>query len=504
MFKYLFYEDMDEVSELRRTYIEELNRSIEVARTTENNDDQIDNSFITSSRIEDQAHKSLSEATELQTRGTETDEGISVRSNHSTTEESFSKSSVGQKAPGTKRKHLSDTICRIGSDSSSESTWSEPNIMADILKAGKNTIGNSDSMSSSDIEQEPHPASSVSSRRSSSSIDTPKEMRSLEECIRVMNVGEVKNLTDDEILQMIDTKNIRAFELEKVLEDHLRGVEVRRRLVLKQAELANTAIKAIPYRNYNYDKVLGQCAENVIGYMTLPLGVAGPLKINNKFYTIPMATTEGCLIASTNRGCSALRSCGVKTVVTEDKMTRAPAVRFESVMRAAEVKRWIEDLNNESVLKVIKFFIPKQSLTHFILLNTNNISINQFLLLFQKQFDSTSRFARLKNIFVRINSNILYIRFEAFTGDAMGMNMVSKATEFTLKYLKDEFPDMQILTLSSNMCTDKKPSALNWIKGRGKSVVAEAIIPRDIVERTLKTTAEALVDINIVKNKTGT
>merc|ERR1719225_1229224 len=81
--------------------------------------------------------------------------------------------------------------------------------------------------------------------------------------------------------------------------------------------------------------------------------------------------------------------------------------------------------------------------------------------------------------------------------------MVSKATEFTLKYLKDEFPDMQILTLSSNMCTDKKPSVLNWIKGRGKSVVAEAIIPRDIVERTLKTTAEALVDINIVKNKTG-
>ena len=72
-----------------------------------------------------------------------------------------------------------------------------------------------------------------------------------------------------------------------------------------------------------------------------------------------MATTEGCLIASTNRGCSALRACGVKTVVTEDKMTRAPAVRFESVMRAAEVKRWIEDLNNESVLKVIKIFHPK-------------------------------------------------------------------------------------------------------------------------------------------------
>ena len=85
----------------------------------------------------------------------------------------------------------------------------------------------------------------------------------------------------------------------------------------------------------------------------------------------------------------------------------------------------------------------------------------------------------------------------------MGMNMVSKATEFTLRHLKDEFPDMEILTVSSNMCTDKKPSAINWIKGRGKSVVAEALIPKDIVEKTLKTTAANLVDLNNCKNKTG-
>jgi hypothetical protein len=85
----------------------------------------------------------------------------------------------------------------------------------------------------------------------------------------------------------------------------------------------------------------------------------------------------------------------------------------------------------------------------------------------------------------------------------MGMNMVSKATEFTLKHLKDEFPDMEIITISSNMCTDKKPSAINWIMGRGKSVVAEALIPKDIVEKTLKTTASHLVDLNDCKNKTG-
>jgi hydroxymethylglutaryl-CoA reductase (NADPH) len=207
-------------------------------------------------------------------------------------------------------------------------------------------------MSSSDVEQEPHPASSISSRRSSASIGTPKEVRTVEECIEILNTQEVKNLTDDEILQLIDTKNIRAFELEKILRDHLRGVEIRRKMVMRQTNTSTATMKEIPYRNYDYERVLGACAENVIGYMTLPLGVVGPLKINNKVYTVPMATTEGCLLASTNRGCSALRSCGVKTVVTDDKMTRAPAVRFESIHRAAEVKRWIEDKNNMDILKV--------------------------------------------------------------------------------------------------------------------------------------------------------
>ena len=122
---------------------------------------------------------------------------------------------------------------------------------------------------------------------------------------------------------------------------------------------------------------------------------------------------------------------------------------------------------------------------------------------FQEKWDSTSRFCRLKKIFVRLESRKLYLRFEAATGDAMGMNMVSKATEFTLNHLRDEFPDMEVMALSSNMCTDKKPAAINWIKGRGKSVVAEAVVPRDIVERTLKTTAADLVDINNNKNKTG-
>ena len=130
--------------------------------------------------------------------------------------------------------------------------------------------------------------------------------------------------------------------------------------------------------------------------------------------------------------------------------------------------------------------------------------IKIFVFPFQRHFDSTSRYARLQTpIFVKLNSRTLYIRFKALTGDAMGMNMVSKATECALNHLKEVFPDIEKITLSSNLCTDKKPSAINWIMGRGKSVVSEAVVPKDVVERTLKTTAVHLVELNNIKNKTG-
>ena len=77
------------------------------------------------------------------------------------------------------------------------------------------------------------------------------------------------------------------------------------------AKLSPSILDAIPFQNYDYKTVMGACAESVIGYMTLPLGAVGPLKIDGRLFTVPMATTEGCLIASTNRGCSALRECGV-------------------------------------------------------------------------------------------------------------------------------------------------------------------------------------------------
>src|SRR5699024_7496898 len=84
-----------------------------------------------------------------------------------------------------------------------------------------------------------------------------------------------------------------------------------------------------------------------------------------------------------------------------------------------------------------------------------------------------------------------------------GMNMISKGCEKALEILKDQFPEMDVLGLSGNFCTDKKPSAVNWIEGRGKSVVAEATIKKEIVEKVLKTNVDAMVSLNLNKNLVG-
>ena len=228
----------------------------------------------------------------------------------------------------------------------------------------------------------------------------------------------------------------------------------------------------IPMSNYDYTRVMGACCENVIGYMPIPLGIAGPLKIDGKLYPIPMATAEGTLVASTSRGCKALNAGGgVTTVLTQDAMTRGPVVEFPNIIDAAKAKRWIDSPEGSTILR--------------------------------DAFDSTSRFARLQSLRCALAGRTLYIRFATSTGDAMGMNMISKGVEKALSVMSEEFPRMSVLALSGNYCTDKKPAAINWIEGRGKSVVAEAVIPGKIVKEVLKTTVSELCSLNMKKNLIG-
>jgi len=319
-----------------------------------------------------------------------------------------------------------------------------------------------------------------------STEDYERVVRDVAECVRILNSGGddnsedsgAANLIDEEIIQLVETKHIASHQLEKILNNPLRGVQVRRKILAEQSASTSgagtrvsEALPSLPYRGYDYKPVMGACCENVIGYMPLPVGAVGPLNLDNRLVTVPMATTEGCLVASTNRGCRALKQCGVRTAVTYNGMTRGPVVRFPTMLRATEVMRWLDQRDNFDSVKA--------------------------------HFDSTSRFARLTQLQVRVAGRLLFIRFIARTGDAMGMNMLSKATEFSLRRMLEIFPDMEIISLSGNMCTDKKPAAVNWVNSRGKCVVAEAVVPASIVKTVLKTSTSALVDLNINKNLIG-
>ena len=146
-------------------------------------------------------------------------------------------------------------------------------------------------------------------------------------------------------------------------------------------------------------------------------------------------------------------------------------VSFPTGRRAAEASNWVRNSTNCQIIK--------------------------------QAFDSTSRFARLENVLTTVSGQFLFIRFSARTGDAMGMNMVSKGTELALLKLQEYFSDMEIVSLSGNFCTDKKPSAVNWIEGRGKSVVCEAVLPAKIIKEVLKTDAKNLAVLNFSKNWVG-
>uniref|UniRef100_A0A8C2G0F7 3-hydroxy-3-methylglutaryl coenzyme A reductase n=1 Tax=Cyprinus carpio TaxID=7962 RepID=A0A8C2G0F7_CYPCA len=304
-------------------------------------------------------------------------------------------------------------------------------------------------------------------------ISVPAEPRSVEDCLSILKNPDMgaRYLSDEEVIVLVNSKHIPAYKLEAMMESPERGVMIRRKMLSPKFP-EPTALTCLPYKDYDYSKVMGTCCENVIGYMPVPVGVAGPLLLDGKQFQVPMATTEGCLVASTNRGCRAIALAGgASSRVLADGMTRGPVVRLPSACHAAEVKAWLE---SDEGFKCIK-----------------------------EAFDQTSRFARLEKLLIGLASRNLYIRFQSRTGDAMGMNMISKGTEQALARLKEEFPELQILSVSGNYCTDKKPAAINWIEGRGKSVVCETTIPAKVVKEILKTTTEALVDVNISKNLIG-
>ena len=314
-----------------------------------------------------------------------------------------------------------------------------------------------------------------------------------------------KDMTDAEIVELIRSGKVSQYKLERELKkavlaglepDCKRAVRVRRSWLSEQNEeyqkisdedrrqrgvgpletAEAESARGLPYGDFDfnnfYTQVLGTNCENVIGYVPIPVGFVGPLLLSGQEHYVPLATTEGALVASTNRGCRAItESGGASSHVFRDGMTRAPVFRLPSAGQAAEMMKWIEDESNFSKLKAA--------------------------------FESTTRFGKLKKIKSSVAGRNLFLRFTCSTGDAMGMNMISKGVQECVHLLESEFDGLEMLAVSGNVCTDKKPSAMNWIEGRGKSVIAEATLSGKVIVDVLKCSVQSLVELNQAKNLVG-
>lgn len=203
--------------------------------------------------------------------------------------------------------------------------------------------------------------------------------------------------------------------------------------------------------------------ENFIGVAQVPMGLVGPLQVNGEhargeFY-VPMATSEGTLVASYNRGARLLREAGgAKVTIVDDAMQRAPVFIFEDAREAREFGVWVEE--------------------HF-----DDI---------KEQAETTTSSGKLRDIQQFSAARMRYLRFNYTTGDAAGQNMVGKATFVACEWIVANYPGIKRYMLSGAMDTDKKHSQLNTLHTRGKRVIAEVIIPSALLEKVMGVTSETL------------
>ncbi|QCC46770.1 hydroxymethylglutaryl-CoA reductase (NADPH) [Halobellus limi] len=256
------------------------------------------------------------------------------------------------------------------------------------------------------------------------------------------------------------------------LDDHADAdvaAEARRRLVESETGATLSAVG-----DYGFPAERAESnIENMLGAVQVPMGVAGPVSVNGgaaggETY-LPMATTEGALLASVNRGCSVLSAAGgANARVIKSGMTRAPVFRVEDVVEAEALVAWVRD-------------------------NTDRLV---------EAAESTTSHGELLDVTPYVVGNSVYLRFRYDTKDAMGMNMATIATEAACDVVEAE-TEAGLVALSGNLCTDKKPAAINAVEGRGRSVTADVTIPREVVEERLHTTPEDVAELNTRKNLVG-
>jgi len=167
-----------------------------------------------------------------------------------------------------------------------------------------------------------------------------------------MHAG-VEGGDDEEIVATVVSGALPSHHLESRLGDCRRAARLRREALRR---VTGRGVEGLPFDGMDYQAILGQCCEMPVGYVQVPVGVAGPLLLDGRQYHVPMATTEGCLVASVNRGCRAIAaSGGAVSVLLRDAMSRAPVVKLPSAKRAAELKSFVEAAANfETLASVFK------------------------------------------------------------------------------------------------------------------------------------------------------
>ncbi|MDP2585291.1 MAG: hydroxymethylglutaryl-CoA reductase [Candidatus Levybacteria bacterium] len=243
---------------------------------------------------------------------------------------------------------------------------------------------------------------------------------------------------------------------------------------LRRRDLEKMLKMKLPHMG-NYSLNVGVASarncENMIGAVQIPLGIAGPLKVKSssirqaqdkvQSYYIPLATTEGALIASVNRGSRAIAQSGGASVVSKRVgITRAPVFVVENIEGGEKAIKWVK--NNFAEIK--------------------------------KVVEGTSSHLKLLDINSWMVGRNLFLRFKFDSQDAMGMNMATIACTLVADFIEKK-TKVKLVSISGNVCVDKKPNMLNFIQGRGTQVWADCTLPLKVVEKILKTTPGKFVDV---------
>ncbi len=287
----------------------------------------------------------------------------------------------------------------------------------------------------------------------------PVGKHDVEIAFRAKPFGKLKFKVDDSITEVTEDL-IRIPRNSR--DDYSNDIIQKRQAFLEK--FSNTKLEHI--NHYSFDpQVTAGNVENFTGVAQIPIGLAGPLTMNGEHakgeFIVPLATTEGTLVASYNRGMKILNlSGGVKCSIVDDAMQRAPVFVFEDARGSREFAAWVQA-------------------------NIDKI---------REHAEATSSVAKLKYIDPYLASKFAYLRFNFSTGDAAGQNMVGRATFAACSWILDYYKDHRIVHfyLESNLATDKKASQVNIMRTRGKRVTAEAVIKRDVLIQHMRVEPEAL------------